>query len=38
MSLGETHIVAENLEFLRKQGVDLDVFDTRVSSACYFEL
>ena len=32
MSLAETHIVAENLDFLRRQGVDLDVFDTRVGT------
>lgn len=31
MALGETHIIAENKEFLKLNGVDLDAFDTRVS-------
>jgi multiple RNA-binding domain-containing protein 1 len=32
MALGETHIVAENKEFLHSQGVVLNAFDTRVAS------
>jgi hypothetical protein len=30
MALGETHIVNDNKAFLRKNGADLDSFDTRV--------
>ena len=29
LALGETHIVAENKEFLNQNGVRLDAFDTR---------
>ena len=30
VALGETHIVAENKEFLKANGVELNAFDTRV--------